>query len=219
MSDEQIEGAILFADLSGFTALTEAHGDTTAVELLQRFYSLASAALCDGARLVKTIGDAVMVFAPTPTAAMRTARLLRHAVHLEQRWPSLRSGLHAGPVIERGGDSFGATVNLASRVAAQASPGQILCTRTVVRALSATEFVFRPLGEVRFKNVLEACEVFELVDGESSSMVEVDPVCRMRVDPFKAIHHFRFEGATYFFCSARCATVFAATPGRFIRPT
>lgn len=215
MGSDVVEATILFADLSGFTALTESHGDTSAADLLERFYALSSGVLTDGARIVKTIGDAVMVSAPTAAATMRTAQLLRLAVHREPTWPSLRAGVHTGPLIERGGDSYGATVNIAARVAAQAQPGQILATRAVVRVLTATEFVFRPLGEARLKNVQGPFELFELVDGEPSSLVEVDPVCRMRVDPLKAIHHHPFDGRVFFFCSLRCAEAFAADPPAF----
>jgi adenylate cyclase len=56
---------ILFADLSGFTALTEAHGDADGLAVADRFRDLAAGALCEGARLVKTMGDQVMVVAPT----------------------------------------------------------------------------------------------------------------------------------------------------------
>lgn len=212
------EATVLFADLSGFTALTEAHGDLAATDLLERFYTFAASALTDGARMVKTIGDAVMISAPSPVAAMKTAMLLRHAIHAEPTWPSLRAGLHAGPVVEREGDSFGATVNVAARVAAHARAGQILCTRAVVRALTATEFVFRPLGAVRLKNVHEALELFELVDGAPSALVEIDPVCRMRLDPIKALHHLPFGGRTFFFCSRRCADAFAAEPAAWPLP-
>lgn len=203
---------VLFADLSGFTALTEAHGDLAAANLLEHFYSLAARALTGGASVVKTIGDAVMISAPSAVAAMKTAMLLRHAIHAEPSWPSLRAGLHAGPVVARDQDLFGATVNVAARVAAHARAGQILCTRAVVRALTATEFVFRPLGAVPLKNVHEPIELFEHVDGAPSLPVEIDPVCRMRLDPRKALHHFAFGGHTFFFCSRRCADAFAAEP-------
>lgn len=206
------EATVLFADLSGFTALTEAHGDLAAADLAERFYSLAASALSGGARVVKTIGDAVMISAPSAVAAMKTAMLLRHAILAEPTWPSVRAGLHAGPVVEREGDIFGATVNLAARVGAHARAGQILCTRAVVRALTATEFVFRPLGPVHLKNVHEALELFELVDGAPSALVEIDPVCRMRLDPLKALHHLPFRGRTFFFCSRACAEAFAADP-------
>lgn len=218
MSTETGQGTVLFADLSGFTALTEAHGDSVAADLLAHFYALASNALSPGARIVKTIGDAVMIAAPTSVAAMRTAVLLRHGIHAEPSWPALRSGMHSGPIIERGGDVFGANVNVAARVSAHARPGQVLCSRVVVRELIATEFVFRPLGEVQFKNVVEPVELFELVDGEPSSLVEIDPVCRMRLDPLKALHRVPFETRTFFFCSAKCAKAFAAKPKTFLGP-
>lgn len=209
--------SILFADLSGFTALTEAHGDAAAADLLERFYALSTGALVDGARLVKTIGDAVMIAAPTAAAAARTAVQLRKAIDRQPEWPALRAGLHAGPVVERGGDCFGATVNVAARVAAHARAGQILCTRAVVTALAATPLAFRSLGGVHFKNVHEPLEVFELLDEAQAGPLEVDPVCRMRVDPAAAPGRLPFEGRAYFFCSFRCAQAFAADPSAYVQ--
>lgn len=66
--DEQ-QAVILFADLSGFTALTETHGDYDAAQVAERFYTLAQVALTDDAQLVKTIGDAV-----TPALALARKR-------------------------------------------------------------------------------------------------------------------------------------------------
>ena len=63
---------ILFADLSGFTALTETHGDGDAADVVARLYELAQASLNDDARLVKTIGDAVMIVSTGPGSAVST---------------------------------------------------------------------------------------------------------------------------------------------------
>lgn len=216
------DSSILFADLAGFTALTEAHGDAAATDLLDRFYQLATTALSGGARLVKTIGDAVMVTAPTADAIIQTAVRLLDATSNEPTWPALRVGVHCGPLLERGGDCFGATVNVAARVTSHARAGQILCTRSVVRAVAASghafRHAFRPLGEVHFRNVHDAVEVFELVDDTSSALGEVDPVCRMRVDPATAPARLPYLGRTFSFCSFRCAQAFAAEPSTFFTP-
>lgn len=211
-----VDCSILFADLAGFTALTEAHGDSSATDLLERFYEVARRALSGGARIVKTIGDAVMVCAPTPLDLVTTAVNIRRAVDAEPQWPGVRAGAHHGPMIERGGDCFGATVNVASRIAAHATSGQLLCTRAVVDGVASSPFTFRTLGAVSLKNVHDAFELFELVEGTIPN--EIDPVCRMRVDPVKALAHLSFEGKTYWFCSFKCAQAFAAEPSAFLRP-
>lgn len=81
----------LFADLAGFTALTETHGDEDAADVVARFYDLTRASLIGESRLMKTIGDAVMIVADQPQAAVLTALRLVAAV---------RAGLHSGSAAE-----------------------------------------------------------------------------------------------------------------------
>ena len=78
---EKVERTFSFVDLAGFTALTEAHGDLDAADLLGRFIGLARASLSAGDELVKSIGDAVMLASPGPAAA---------AAALAGRLPRLR---------------------------------------------------------------------------------------------------------------------------------
>lgn len=210
--------SILFADIAGFTALTEAHGDEHAATMAERYYEMARASLSGGAQLVKTIGDAVMIWAPEPLSTVRTALRLMSAVDGEPSWPALRAGAHAGPVVERSGDFFGTTVNTAARVAAHAQSGQLLCTRAVVRGLTATEFAFRPVGDLQLKNLLEPVTVFELADEAAMASADIDPVCRMRVDRLRAPARLPFRGQTHSFCSLKCARSFAADPLAYLRP-
>lgn len=214
--DRLTDSSILFADLAGFTALTEAHGDSRATDLLERFYEVSRRALTGGARVVKTIGDAVMVWAPTPLDLVATAVNLRRAVDTVPRWPAVRAGAHHGPILERNGDCFGATVNVASRVVAHATSGQLLCTRAIVEGIASSPFEFRALGAVSLKNVHYPVELFELVEGAITA--EIDCVCRMRIDPATAPSCLSFEGRTYWFCSRKCAETFAADPSAFLQP-
>ena len=127
---------LLFADLAGFTALTETHGDLDAAEIAAQFYALTTMALAGEARRVKTMGDAVMLVAPDPAAGVGVARRLLAAVEQRSGFPAVRIGLHYGPAVERDGDFFGATVNLAARVTAHARAGQIIGTEAVAQALT-----------------------------------------------------------------------------------
>src|SRR2546425_308637 len=104
--DRPLVRAVLFADLAGFTALTEAHGDVDAAEVATRFSALASAALTGNTRIVKTIGDAVMIVANEARDAAETALSLLRAVDAEPLFPTVRIGLHVGPVVERASDVF-----------------------------------------------------------------------------------------------------------------
>ncbi len=210
---------VLFADLSGFTALTETHGDQDAAEVAARFYDLAQTALTDDARLVKTIGDAVMIAADQPASAVAAALQLVAAVQVEPGFPSVRAGLHLGPCVERSGDYFGATVNLAARVAAYARSGQILCTEAVADPIRNLSIVtLHPAGVQHFKNVTQLITLFELQDPHRPTPTEdFDPVCRMRLDPEHTPARLPFGERIYHFCSFNCAQKFARDPEAYIK--
>jgi adenylate cyclase len=120
-----MQPAIVFADLAGFTDLTQRLGDAYAVGLSLRLREVSEgAARQEGGRLVKLLGDGAMLVFPSTDAACRgSARLVG-------TWPAdlpaLHIGIGVGPLLERDGDYFGTTVNLAARLSAAASPGQIL---------------------------------------------------------------------------------------------
>jgi adenylate cyclase len=116
----------LFADIAGFTALTEAHGDEQAATLVADFCEAVRAELPAGAAHVKTIGDALMLRVPDPSEAILLALHLTHEVMRGHGAPAVRVGLHHGPAVERDGDYFGATVNLAARVSGLATGGEVL---------------------------------------------------------------------------------------------
>jgi adenylate cyclase len=125
-----------FVDLSGFTALTEAHGDDEAAATLTRFRRIATSALGPNDVLVKTIGDAVMLAFAEPADAAPALRRLFDAALADPVMPLIRAGAHHGAAVEDANDFFGAAVNLAARIAAYAGGGQLLATRDV--ALAAT---------------------------------------------------------------------------------
>jgi adenylate cyclase len=210
-----VQATILFADLAGYTALTEAHGDEDAADLAARFYDLVRAELRADARLVKTIGDAVMVHGESPSAVMSVAIRIGRAIDAEPRFPTIRAGLHAGPVIQRGSDVFGATVNMAARVVGHARSGEILCTRAVATDLTGvTGIELQCRGSERFKNVVEPVELFEVVlhERRAKSKAVLDPVCRMRLDPETSAARLEFGERTIYFCSTDCAAAFTRAP-------
>ena len=118
--------AISFIDLSGFTALTEAIGDAEASRLSERFMDLSEvyAERHDG-QIVKLLGDGVMLHFRRPDLAITCALDLVTKIP-EAGLPRAHAGVAAGPVIERDGDYFGRTVNLASRLSDAAQSDQIL---------------------------------------------------------------------------------------------
>lgn len=213
MSDTQRTFA--FVDLAGFTALTEAMGDEEAVGLLGRFVELTQSALGDGDELVKSIGDAVMLASPGPEAGLSLLHRLFTGCHDQHDFPVVRAGLHHGAAIRGDGDWFGASVNLAARVAGQAHGGQLLVTSAVAEAARRRGFRTVELGEFELRNIAEPVELWEVHLGIADEAAGVDPVCRMRVMRDRAAGRLRHEDTDYWFCSLDCAGQFAADPGRY----
>jgi class 3 adenylate cyclase len=123
-------GAVLFVDLTGFRALTDARGDEGAAEAASRFVALVRRSLAPGAHVVKTLGDGVLVVASDLTAARATASTLRSEVAADETLPQVHAGICAGSVVWRDGDVFGAAVNEAARLVDSAGPSEIVEGRT-----------------------------------------------------------------------------------------
>src|SRR5918995_3485937 len=145
----QNHGTFVFADIAGYTALTEAHGDADAADLAAQFCrAISQVAAASGGEVVKTIGDAVMVRHSVPSDAVSLGLTAAHEVIAGHGFPAVRVGMHHGPAIAREGDWFGATVNLAARVAAVAAGGEVLLTGAVRDGTEELEGVrFESRGE------------------------------------------------------------------------
>jgi adenylate cyclase len=157
--------AIAFADLAGYTRLTEEAGEEEALDIVERFVESVEETLPDDARVIKTIGDEVMVVGSDPSALVDWAVGFQ-LLHGERR-PLPRIGIHAGGALYRDGDYYGRAVNLASRVGARAAGGEVLVTRPVVEA-AGRHLAFRHIGEVRMKGFAETTELFLAFRGEES---------------------------------------------------
>ena len=207
----------MFADLAGFTAVTEAHGDADASELAKQFETLVRERLPSGARLIKMMGDAAMVVADDAFACVLFARDLVTAVEDLPGRPAVRVGIHIGDAVERDGDYWGHAVNIAARLAARAEPCEILTTDAVRARIDAAaapeDLVFEPLGRQQLRNVSESLELFAI--RAECAELPTDPVCRMRLSDFEGTGSIRFEGRTYHFCSIECIRKFAADPGAY----
>ena len=151
---------VLFADLVGFTTLGEMVPPEELREVAGRLEDLASDAVEPGVRLVKTIGDAVMLVSRTPAAAVTTALgLVERAADAGEDFPGVRAGLAAGSALQRGGDWYGSPVNTASRVTGIAKPGSVLATEEV-RADAREDFAWSAAGRRRLKGVPEPVRLF-----------------------------------------------------------
>jgi adenylate cyclase len=147
---------IAFADLAGYTRLTEEAGEEQALDVVERFVESVEETLPDDARVVKTIGDEVMVVGSDPSALVDWAVGFQM---LQSERPLPRIGIHAGGALYRDGDYYGRAVNLASRVGARAAGGEVLVTRPVVDA-AGRHLDFEHIGEVRLKGFSEPTELF-----------------------------------------------------------
>ena len=226
------EHTFLFADLSGFTALTEVHGDEQAADLAAGFFDDVRGLLAEhGAQEVNTIGDAMMIRCDSVRDAIALGLRIVREVGARHGFPSVRVGLHTGPAVERDGDWFGAAVNVAARVSAVAAGDEVLATGASAAAAGVPgggelgavpphEDVFlHPRGRRELRNVAEPVELFEASCERSRSAegLPIDPVCRMAVDPEHAAGTLVHEGVTYHFCSLDCVRQFASAPERHVR--
>lgn len=158
------QSAFLFADLVGFTAYTEAHGDEAAADL--------AAAFCDrvcalnhghDAEDVKTLGDACMIYAPDAADAIALALEIVTTIGPENQLPRVRVGIDYGSAARRNDDWFGTTVNRASRIVALAAEGTALATEHAKAAAGAMPGVeFLPRGEASLKGLSQPVRLFEL---------------------------------------------------------
>ncbi len=148
--------AIAFADLAGYTRLTEEEGELQAVDAVERFVEAVEITLPDDARVIKTIGDEAMVVGSDPVALTDWAVGFQR-LHNERPLP--RIGIHYGDALYRDGDYFGRDVNIAARVAARSAGGEVLVTRQVVEA-AGSHLDFQRIGEVRLKGFTESTEIF-----------------------------------------------------------
>ena len=207
----------LFADLAGYSALTEAHGDEHAADVSAAFVRSVRKLLDQhSAEHVKAIGDAVLVRVAHPRPGLELARRIVCDLGARHRGLGIRVGIHTGTAVERDGDWFGSAVNVAARVSALAEPGEVLLTAATLTAAGAQASAqSRGLQELR--NIASPIEIFVLTFSEhhTGPPLMIDPVCRMAVDPDLAEGRITRRGSSYLFCSAECAGAFRRDPERY----
>jgi adenylate cyclase len=147
--------AVSFLDIAGYTRLTQERGDDVAADVAATVVNLVSRASVEhGGKAVKWLGDGVMFYFRDPgysvTAALEMLRALDDA-----RLPPAHVGVHVGPVLFQQGDYFGATVNLAARIAAYAQAGEVLVTREAAAASRDEGVVFSEVGAAELKGVAD----------------------------------------------------------------
>ena len=139
--------AVAFVDVSEYTRLTYEQGDEHGALTAVRLAELADRIVRRHAgRVAKLLGDGVLLLFDSPCTAVQAVGELMAAM-VEANLPPAHAGVHAGPIVERDGDIYGTTVNLASRIAEYARPGVLLVSDPVVQACPQLRDSFEPLAE------------------------------------------------------------------------
>jgi adenylate cyclase len=132
--------AVGFVDLVGYTGLSRRLDASELEPLVESFDDIvASTASRNGARVVKTLGDGVLLTAPDPSGLAGALLDVLASVSDAPALPDARAGLSCGPVLQRHGDVYGEPVNLASRITGLARPGTLLCEEVAAAELGALE--------------------------------------------------------------------------------
>jgi adenylate cyclase len=128
--------AVGFVDLVGYTGLSRRLDPGELEPLVEAFEdTVATHSARHSVRVVKTLGDGVLLTGPTADDLTAVLLVVLDAVSADDALPDARAGLSCGPVLQRHGDVYGETVNLASRITALARPGTLLCEETAAAAL------------------------------------------------------------------------------------
>ncbi len=145
--------AFLIADVRGYTLFTQERGDEAAADLATTLARLVRrSSVQHGGKPIKWLGDGVMFFFPDPGRGVRAALEMVDAL-AAAGLPPAHVGLHTGPVLYQEGDYYGQTVNLSSRIADYARPGEVLVSQAVVDASNEEGIAFVDVGPVELKGV------------------------------------------------------------------
>src|SRR5215813_2660274 len=214
----QLQLAIVFLDISSYTPITEVMGDAVAARIIVRLSELVRETTMrfDG-RVVDRIGDAFLLVFPEPRSALMCALEIERRTAAEPQFPALRGALHWGDLVYQEGGYVGGSLNIASRVATEAKPHQILVTaaaRGEVLGLSGVRFT--ALGRRQFKGLVEELELFEVRSDDVPGAERArDPVCGMETGPTEAAARLVVDGREATFCSEKCLRVYLEAPHRY----
>ena len=200
---------VAFVDLAGFSALTDVYGDESAIRVLRYFEELVREALGGHGPPIKWIGDEAMLGFPDPATGLQVLGRLLPACRSEPRIPLTRTGLNHGPVLRRGNDLFGSTVNVAARIAARASPGQMLATQPVADVAAESGIDVRPIGKIKLRSIAGRVPLYSVELTAASDPAWICPVCKMHA-PFEAYRKAAPTGP--WFCSERCGEAYRLSP-------
>lgn len=164
-----VEGAIAFTDIVGFTEFTALRGDEAALELLARQDRVVQDTISDCGRVVKNLGDGLMLWFDDPSASVRSAMALQERFEMESLNDDLplwvRIGVHFGRPMRRGADLIGHDVNVAARIADLAAPGEVLVSQACADRIAgqAHKIRFEEVGPTVMKGIPEPIALYRAV--------------------------------------------------------
>ena len=201
--------AILIADLTGYTSLTDTHGASAAADLIDKYMGIVEKSLFGSSECHQRTGDEVLIVSPSADDLLSTAVALIHNTSTENEFLQVHGGLHYGKVLKRNDHYFGNTINLASRIASKAAPGTVWCSDDFIKALAIREsHIFEARGEHDFKNLRDRSTIYELLITRGETLY-IDPVCKMQIrDRINAFPHPAHTGI--YFCSEACLNIYLA---------
>jgi adenylate cyclase len=174
-----MDATILFADVSGSHKLIETAGNAVALTAIARCIDrLRKAAESTGGRVVKTIGDEVMVLFDTPDAAVEAAAKMHASIDtlpaVGGTKLAVQVGFHSGPVIQVEKDVLGDTVNLAAKLVEQAQSGQTITSQQTAALLSpALQPLSRQLPSGGTGQEMPLCEIVPLAHAQDHAITRV----------------------------------------------
>jgi class 3 adenylate cyclase len=165
-----LTGAVAFTDICGFTEFTAVRGDRDALLLLATQERLVRSCLPEGARVVKDLGDGLLLWFPDAASAVSTTLRLQDAFEAEAAATELplwvRIGLHWGTQTKRGDDLIGHDVNIASRVVDVAGPTEVVITDQLLTQATQSDSLdgvdIEELGPVVMKGLPEPVRLFRI---------------------------------------------------------
>jgi class 3 adenylate cyclase/YHS domain-containing protein len=199
--------AILVADLSGYTSLTDTHGAIAAADLVDKYMAFVENSLVGKSEFHQRTGDEVLIISLSADDLLCSAIALIEKTSMENEFLQIHGGLHYGKVLKRNNHYFGNTINLASRIASKASSGTLWCSEDFINALENRGSIgFEARGEHDFKNLRDKNTIYELMVHRSETVC-IDPVCKMQInDKTNALAHP--TKPDLFFCSKSCLEIY-----------
>jgi adenylate cyclase len=192
--------AILFADVAGSTSIYQRHGDRAALQWIEgALAAMKHVTQCNQGRVVKTIGDELMAVFETADAAFRAACEIQWQVDelapLGSDYMAVRIGFHHGPALERDGDVFGDSVNIAARLVGMAKGGQII---TSGRTLDCVDRQLaqhtRKLDRVALKGMRVEETIFEALWNEDEDVTTMLSTSLTMLAPTHSLLALTYEG-------------------------